>query len=925
LILAATVRESLPGQRDEPTGSGFITGQVVDGQSSRPVPGAIVTLFEVAGVHVSEAIADGQGRFVFSGLPEGGFRILAERGGWRAETTDEVNLRSGERARVTISLLKHALISGRLTDENGEAVVHAQVWPRQWVVLKGHRHLLGNAAAVRTDDHGRFTASLEPGNWIVGTDGARVMTATDADGRQRRISYGETFFPQSRTAEGAVVLALQAGEERHGVDIQLRAEPVVRVSGVLVRSSERASMPSIVELHTKANGRIERSSRVDAQGRFTFEDVSPGSYVVQTQMVNAQDPSTGGALWARAAVDVADRDLHLSVALHAPLLVSGRVVFDGSSPQSREAMGGSVGLWLYREDELPRSHDYSPFVPIGTDGRFSLMTVPGRYVIAAAFIPSGAVTLPRQPGRWRIRSATYAGTDVADTPLDISRDTGDIVVTLTDRRTTLRGLVTTREGTVGGSALIVFPADEALWTALPAGRRFHTTSIPRDGAFEITALPEGDYLIAAVRTNGYEAYDGTHSSLFLRAIAPDATRIRLLEGQTRTVDLSAISATRIDPALAPARKPLDLLETADVRVLAVSTSREVGDGKLVRSEREARGAIVRGTIVDEHGLPLPEAVVHIRAYRTGPNGRALAPPADPDSFPEAVRADARGEYRAYGLAPGEYVIHAMPPETADSVLLMTIGADLDAVSRSTSAGRTALPQRVTAMYAPLFYPDAIEPSQAEVVKLAPGDERVIDFHFRLVQTVTLQGEVRSPQGAVAASLGLFPGGVEMPESMSSRNASTDASGAFVIRGVTPGQYRLIATASVAPGVRLAAVADLSVHGDQGRIVLNLQPPGTVLLRLRGNAVEEARQQARVMSLVAVGSVMTSRYSAPIVADGSFQFSDVTPGRYRFELPMSLTRGGLRVASQLVDGVETIATGFELRSGAYVEVVVELAR
>src|SRR5687767_4351972 len=162
LLLALAARGTFAQRDDVFTGTGFISGQVVDGTG--PVPGAIVDLFLLKdGARVPTVAADAQGRFVFSGVPEGEFSVLASREGWRHNSALYVKLRAGERARVTVSLRKHALISGRVTDEDGDPIANVWLWPRQWVIFQGHRHFSGNAAFVRTDDLGRFTASLEPG------------------------------------------------------------------------------------------------------------------------------------------------------------------------------------------------------------------------------------------------------------------------------------------------------------------------------------------------------------------------------------------------------------------------------------------------------------------------------------------------------------------------------------------------------------------------------------------------------------------------------------------------------------------------------------------------------------------------------------------------------------------------------------------
>ena len=152
LVLAVTVRGPLLAQLPTPPpGNGFISGQVVEGGTTRTVPGASVTLYSVTPRGPArEVIADGQGRYVFSGLPAGEFRLTARKTGWRSGAyglatpvegigifDDVLKLAAGERGRAVVPVWRNAIIRGRVTDESGEPLPGARVRAMYWTAGRG--------------------------------------------------------------------------------------------------------------------------------------------------------------------------------------------------------------------------------------------------------------------------------------------------------------------------------------------------------------------------------------------------------------------------------------------------------------------------------------------------------------------------------------------------------------------------------------------------------------------------------------------------------------------------------------------------------------------------------------------------------------------------------------------------------------------
>jgi hypothetical protein len=133
-----------PAAPASPTGTGAVSGVVIDGATGRPLAQAVVTArvegrsvtTPLAPRPIGQQITDTKGRFVFTDLaPADGYAISARHAGYFAGgygapkgTTNgtRVVLADGEWFnKVEITLWPTAAISGRVLDERGEPVVGA--------------------------------------------------------------------------------------------------------------------------------------------------------------------------------------------------------------------------------------------------------------------------------------------------------------------------------------------------------------------------------------------------------------------------------------------------------------------------------------------------------------------------------------------------------------------------------------------------------------------------------------------------------------------------------------------------------------------------------------------------------------------------------------------------------------------------------
>jgi hypothetical protein len=115
----------------------------------------------------------------------------------------------------------------------------------------------------------------------------------------------------------------------------------------------------------------------------------------------------------------------------------------------------------------------------------------------------------------------------------------NVVVTFTDRRTSLNGSVRSGEGRADGdAAVLVFPVDSRLWTDVGMNpRRLRSVRPGVGGDFVFSDLPPGEYFIAAIPDE--EADEWRHPSR-LELISRRAARVTLVQGDAKVVQLTTV-------------------------------------------------------------------------------------------------------------------------------------------------------------------------------------------------------------------------------------------------------------------------------------------------------------------------------------------------------------------------------------------------
>jgi hypothetical protein len=203
-----------------------------------------------------------------------------------------------------------------------------------------------------------------------------------------------------------------------------------------------------------------------------------------------------------------------------------------------------------------------------------------------------------------------------------------------------------------------------------------------------------------------------------------------------------------------------------------------------------RTATISGRVVDANNDPIVYAsVLAFRfVYREGVRTVEVV---------QSVLTDDKGEFRAYWLAPGKYYLSALPIGQRQYNLALAfpsrvggavyVGNPLIAV-RASETG-----ELVEETYLPTYYPGTMDVRSAQPIVLQPNDNLKVNFNVGNSTTRTLQvrGTVYDGEGK-PLPFALVQMAVRKPEghSVLLPTGTTDATGAFTLRGVTPGSYSL---------------------------------------------------------------------------------------------------------------------------------------
>jgi hypothetical protein len=486
---------------------------------------------------------DEDGRYEMTDLPSGHYTILATRGGF-------LPLRYGQRRpreqgkiveltdrqvveAIDLALPKTSLISGRITDEEGEPIAGVRVLAMRSIYFDGRRQLVNASEAnILTDDVGEYRiGGLVPGTYMVAARSTDKWTV-GAGASEETMGYAPTYFPGTTNVADAKRITLGLGHEAGATDFSLIPGRAATVTGTAFDSKGRPfqNVNLALEIRSEGGGLFGTAgnAKVTADGTFTIRDVAPGDYKLRAVRQDG-DPEVAILPIVVDGIDLTN----LSLTGSAGGTVSGRVVLDEGVTAKMPRVQITIAERVIGQPDPSMlgvfRGRYNPVVAAADDGAFSVSSVFGP-------APLG-VTMP---DGWMVKAIVRDGRDITDMPIELrhGEQLSGIQIRVTDRVTAMSGELTDGKGTpTADGTVIVFAAGSEKRFE---GSRFVRAARPdQRGRYSIKGLPPGEYLAVAV---DYVEDGGWNEPEYLESLRSRAQKVTLDVSEPRTLTLTIMPA-----------------------------------------------------------------------------------------------------------------------------------------------------------------------------------------------------------------------------------------------------------------------------------------------------------------------------------------------------------------------------------------------
>jgi len=376
---------------------GVITGRVVadDGEGV-----ANVTVFlNVVGARSGgprTTATDENGKFHFSDLDQNEYTItVADSGGYVRTPPSEAERQRPRYYRigddVTVTMTRGGVITGRVTNANGEPVIAVAVTVVRVRDAEGAPARGGYPSRPRlTNDRGVYRIyGLTPGTYVV------AANRRDNNFRPSATPYDDelpAYHPAATTRADAAEIKVSYGVEITGVDIRYGGGRGHTLSGVVSGGKGIVTRPAVSVQLFGAKGELSAASAYirpgDDNRGFAFYGLPDGEYTV-TARSSGDDQ---GLAAAPARIKLSGADVTgIEMKLDPLGSLSGRVVIDGlptSCDPKRKISLERFLITLMRDDLQSDAANFLQYPRVfsqrvGEDGKFTFNSVePGHYRIA---------------------------------------------------------------------------------------------------------------------------------------------------------------------------------------------------------------------------------------------------------------------------------------------------------------------------------------------------------------------------------------------------------------------------------------------------------------------------------------------------------------------------------------------------------------
>lgn len=514
-----------------------LSGRVAHAATGEPLKRVNIILFPTEpgpDFVPASTITDAEGAFAMTGLPPGKYRMSAERAGFvRKEFGARGNSRTGttialaagqELKEIDFRLEPHAVITGRVTDEEGEPLPYVHVQTMTYRYVQGRRQLTPFGGS-QTNDLGEYRIfGLPPGRYYLSANYNRMGMMGGAVDRsasnQPEEGFASTYYPATNDPSSAVQIAVSAGKPVTGMDIRLRRSRTLRIRGRITNLTANSIGRAMVMLTARDSGPFQFERNMTPvrgnEGNFEMRGVTPGSYYLTAQSFDGQNRQS-----ARVPVDVGSSNVEgVEMTLSDSQEISGTVKVEGEA----QVNPSSIRIYLEAREQGPMS-----------GGGMSMTKEDGTFVIRNVMPDTYRVRVMAGQNQVYVKSVILGQQEAAEGEISISAGVSPALSVLvsTAGAQVSGGVRGDKDAPVQGAMVVLVP--EVPKRQQPALYKFASTD--QYGRFSLSAIAPGEYkLFAWDAVEGGEWMDPD----FLQVWENKGKSISVKENSKEAVDLALL-------------------------------------------------------------------------------------------------------------------------------------------------------------------------------------------------------------------------------------------------------------------------------------------------------------------------------------------------------------------------------------------------